>query len=288
MAKSTAWIAFLFPKSCWRTCLRPNDSTGFSPRHWQTPLRIAGLALRLLFLLIMEGAYLLLFVIVMPETCQNVVDDRIVPPQSCNMSLLNHLHISKLRISGANLTGLRERQALARKRKLRFPYPLGTLCVINQKDVGRGTIVVLQQYCIHWGRRGGGGGGRGGISSHRFHPCSRRCTDSTICRSDILSSPSGRIYDCPVRRREIDGFVLPSPREQGFPIDKKRGYDLKNFLLVRARLQVAAPLLPVGIASILWYGWVLDRTVSCRSSGPTLHNQLLFGRRFHVHGGYAD
>ena len=43
-----------------------------------------------------------------------------------------------------------------------------------------------------------------------------------------------------------------------FPIDQKRGNDLKGFPLEQARLQVAVPQLAIGTVAILCYGWILE------------------------------
>ena len=48
-------------------------------------------------------------------------------------------------------------------------------------------------------------------------------------------------------------------KQAGFKIDIKRGDDMKNFPLEKARIQVVLPPLYVGIAALLAYGWVIDK-----------------------------
>ena len=48
-------------------------------------------------------------------------------------------------------------------------------------------------------------------------------------------------------------------KKAGFKTDIKRGDDIRNFPLEKARIQVAWPLLYIGIASILCYGWAIDQ-----------------------------
>lgn len=45
----------------------------------------------------------------------------------------------------------------------------------------------------------------------------------------------------------------------GIILDRKRGEDMRHFPIERARLQVAWPLLYGGQASLLCYGWVLEK-----------------------------
>ena len=45
----------------------------------------------------------------------------------------------------------------------------------------------------------------------------------------------------------------------GITIDRKRGDDMRDFPIEKARIQVAWPLLYVGQAALLCYGWVLEK-----------------------------
>jgi MFS family permease len=58
----------------------------------------------------------------------------------------------------------------------------------------------------------------------------------------------GRLLDWNFRRLAV---------KHGFPVDKKRATDLKDFPLEQARIQVAWPLVVVGDAALLCYGWVM-------------------------------
>ena len=48
-------------------------------------------------------------------------------------------------------------------------------------------------------------------------------------------------------------------REAGFPVDIKRGDDMRNFPLEKARIQVVAVMVYLGIAAFVAYGWVLQQ-----------------------------
>lgn len=48
-------------------------------------------------------------------------------------------------------------------------------------------------------------------------------------------------------------------KDIGITIDRKRGDDMKDFPIEKARIQVIWPLLYLGQASLLCYGWVLEK-----------------------------
>ncbi|KAL1598890.1 hypothetical protein SLS60_008033 [Paraconiothyrium brasiliense] len=204
------------------------------------------------FLVIMAGVYMVPLILIFPETGRNVVGNGSIPPQSFNMSLLNYLKVRKSCKAhrGNELTravSREEQQALARKRKLRIPNPLGTLKVIGQKDAGLllfyNSLVYTAFYTV--------------ISSapYLFEEI-YGFNDLQIGLSFIpfgvgaMIAPmtAGKLMDWNYRRLAKKG---------GFRIDKKRGDDLKDFPLEQARLYIAIPMLVVGILVILCYGWVL-------------------------------
>ena len=51
-------------------------------------------------------------------------------------------------------------------------------------------------------------------------------------------------------------------KKLGFPVDLKRGDDLKDFPIERARIQVILPSLAVGAASVLCYGWAMQQNAN--------------------------
>jgi MFS family permease len=48
-------------------------------------------------------------------------------------------------------------------------------------------------------------------------------------------------------------------RKLNFPVDEKKGDDLRAFPIERTRLQTVFPLMALGIAAFLPYGWVLEQ-----------------------------
>ena len=67
----------------------------------------------------------------------------------------------------------------------------------------------------------------------------------------------------------------------GITIDLKRGDNMRDFPIEKARLQVAWPLLYVGQAALLCYGWVLEK--NARLAAPMI---LLFVMGFCLTGAF--
>ncbi|EON66096.1 hypothetical protein W97_05339 [Coniosporium apollinis CBS 100218] len=211
------------------------------------------------FLTILVVVYLVPFLIIFPETGRNVVGNGSIPPQGWNLSLINYLECRKAAKAEDELTRTMSRELnrqaqaeLAKKRKLRWPNPLNTLKVIGQKDVGLlllyNALVYTAFYCVAssapflFEEIYGFNDLQIGLS---FLPFGFGCLLAPII--------GGKLQDWNYRR---------VAKQVGMPIDRKRGDDLRHFPLERARIEVAVPLLVVGDAALICYGWVLEVNAS--------------------------
>ena len=68
--------------------------------------------------------------------------------------------------------------------------------------------------------------------------------------ASITNVITGRILDWNYRR---------GAKQLNFPVDRKRGEDLRDFPIELARIQVLLPLLALGIAALTAYGWALNQ-----------------------------
>lgn len=204
------------------------------------------------FLVIMAGIYMIPLILVFPETGRNVVGNGSIPPQGWNMSLLSYLKVRKAQKSQdpqlSRVVSRDEQQALARKRKLRIPNPLATLKVIGQKDAGLllfyNSLIYTAFYTV--------------ISSapYVFEEI-YGFNDLQIGLSFIpfgigaMIAPitAGKLMDWNYRRLAA---------QLNIPINTRRGDAPKDFPIEHARLAVAIPMLAIGTATILCYGWVLQ------------------------------
>ncbi|THY53701.1 MFS general substrate transporter [Aureobasidium pullulans] len=205
------------------------------------------------FLVILSACYLVPFLIAFPETGRNVVGNGSIKPQSWNRSLINYLHERKV----AKAPALRrtvtresirlEEARLAKARKLRIPNPLKTLKIVFEKDTGLLLLYNSLVYTAFYDVTASMPYLFGMIYNYNdlqiglcFIPFGMGCLIAPIL--------GGRALDWNFRRLAL---------KHGFPVDKKRATDLKDFPLEKARIQVTWPLVVVGDAALLCYGWVM-------------------------------
>ncbi|KAI9732557.1 MAG: hypothetical protein M1834_003892 [Cirrosporium novae-zelandiae] len=191
------------------------------------------------FLTILSAAYLIPFLIIFPETGRNVVGNGSIPPPKWDMSLLSYLQTRKNPPEVTAQAGTR--------RKLRFPNPLASIHILLEKDVGLfllyNGIVFTSFYCVtatipsQFKKIYGFNDLHIGLS---FIPFGVGCCASALTVGHLQDRNYKRIA-----------------KKMGFTIDRRRGDDLRNFPIERARIEVALPLLYVGTTSVLCFGWSL-------------------------------
>ncbi|MCJ1335507.1 hypothetical protein MMC09_000778 [Bachmanniomyces sp. S44760] len=214
------------------------------------------------FLAIAAVVYLIPFLITFPETGRNVVGNGSVPPPKWNMSLLDYLKERKIENSeDLHRTPSREEKRaaqadLARKRHLRCPNPLKAIAIILEKDVGillfYNSLVYTAFYTIS--------ASAPSLFAEIYHFNDLQIGLSFIpfgVGCAIAAIAGGKLIDWNFKR---------IAHSHGIPIDKftrggnnNNNNDLRDFPIEKARIQIIWPLLYVGIAAILAYGWTLDR-----------------------------
>ncbi|KAK0650386.1 Quinidine resistance protein 1 [Lasiodiplodia hormozganensis] len=207
------------------------------------------------FLVIMAGVYLIIFTITCPETGRNVVGNGSIPPQGWNMSVLNWLSVRKAakKDNSISRTVSREsnriaQQRLARSRKLRWPNPLNTMKLIREPDVG---LLLFYNSLVYTAFMDVA------ASAPFLFTATYSLNDLQIGLS-FIPFGFGALLAPLVNGRLLDWNYRRTAARIGMTIDRKRGDDLRSFPIERARIEVAAPLLAVGLASLTAYGWVMD------------------------------
>ncbi|KAK4115904.1 MFS general substrate transporter [Canariomyces notabilis] len=208
------------------------------------------------FCLIYAAVWLVPYVLTVPETCRNVVGNGSIPAPAWNMTVIElfrfrrrrHDQKQKEKHTGPLITPL-EDSPPNRNRNLRFPNPFNALRVLLEKDVGLllfyGSLVYLVFLLV----------------------CATLSTQlaETYHLSDLQVGLCYLPYGvgCAVAAF-LQGLVLDRHYRRiatriGFPIDYKRGdNDLRGFPIERARIEPVYPILCVGIAAVVAYGWVLQ------------------------------
>jgi len=210
------------------------------------------------FLVIISASFLIPYILTVPETGRNVVANGSIRPQGWNMSVNDYLRFRKeiKAQDGLARTATTESRRLAqaelaKHRKLRFPNPLNTVHIVMEKDVG---IVLLSNALIYtafydiiasipqlFQQIYGFNDLQIGLC---YIPFGVGCA--------IASWVNGKLLDRNYRR---------VARSVGFTIDRKHGDDLRNFPIERARIEIIWPMLFLGLACMLGYGWALERNV---------------------------
>ncbi|KAK8042928.1 major facilitator superfamily transporter [Apiospora phragmitis] len=175
-----------------------------------------------------------------PRNGRKIVGNGSIPPQGWNMTLLDYIRFRRIPINES-----RPPQA---KRKFPIPNPFNTLRVLGNKDM---ALVLGYNALIYVG----------------FMTCT--ATLSTQF-ADIYHYNNIQLGLCylPVgvacmTSSISQGFILDwnyrrTAKKLGVKIDRKRGDNLKDFPIERVRIQLIFPLILVGGAVYIAYGWVLQ------------------------------
>ena len=224
------------------------------------------------FLAILAVVYSIPLAVSFPETGRNVVGNGSIPPPAWNMSLLNYLKSRRIEHDDAlsRTVSRQEKKAaraeLASRRKLRWPNPLKTVHIILEKDVGMILLYNALIYTAFYDVTASLPSqfqeiygfnelqiGLVDVLTDFGYNCSFLVRLSFIpfgVGCSIASLAFGKLMDMNYKR---------VAQNAGFKIDIKRGDDMRNFPLEKARIQVFIGPLYVGIAAVLCWGWVLER-----------------------------
>ncbi|OAL27226.1 hypothetical protein AYO20_09824 [Fonsecaea nubica] len=211
------------------------------------------------FLTIVSGGYLVLYIVFMPETHRKIVDDgSIVPYQWWRQSVvqymagrrrLKRMSAEERRDYERTHHDLAERQ---RDAKIRFPNPLGSFVILTNPDafciimytgiMMFSNLVLMTSTPTVFPRLYGLNELEVGLC---FLPLGVAAAVGSFC--------NGRLLDWNYRR---------TAHRLGVTVDRKRGDDLRNFPIERARLQAVFFTQILQVAALLPYGWALEHHAS--------------------------
>jgi multidrug resistance protein len=194
------------------------------------------------FLTISGGVVVIIFILILPETCRKIVGNGSIPPQKWNLSVLTYMKLRKQRKAGKVDV---ERRTLSHKGR---PNPLNSVRILFDKESGlvlfyaatifTGFYMVLtsmpsqlqQQY---------------GFNTLQIGLCYIPIGCGGIAAAFIM----GPFSDWNFRRHA---------KMQGIVIDKQKQQDLTKFPIEVARLEVVLPLVTLTGVAAIGYGWVLE------------------------------
>ena len=204
------------------------------------------------FLVILSVAFLVPLLVAFPETGRHIVGNGSIPPQRWNMSVFNYLEGRRTDRRAVEAAQDAEHpvkpETYAGNRRLKWPNPLKAVHILMEKDVAMILIYNALVYTAYFdvttslpilfGDIYGFNDLQVGLS---FIPYGAGCV--------VASLLCGKLIDINYKRMA---------KINNITIDRKRGDDLRNFPIEKARVQVMYPLLALGIAALVAYGWVLQ------------------------------
>jgi multidrug resistance protein len=208
------------------------------------------------FLVIVAGAFLVPYILAVPETGRNVVGNGSVPPQGWNMTFLEWRRLRKEEksVNGLSRTqtaeGRRLAQAeLAKGRKLRFPNPLKTIHIIMEKDM---AVVLFYNALIY-------------TAFYDIMASLPQLFQEVYGFNDLqiglcyIPFGAGCALASVINGKMLDWNYKKVAREIGFTIDRKHGDDLRHFPIEKARIDLIWAPLVFGLVCVLCYGWALEK-----------------------------
>ncbi|KAI9829317.1 MAG: hypothetical protein M1819_006380 [Sarea resinae] len=198
------------------------------------------------FLVIFSAAFYVPFLLFFPETCRNIVGDGSIPPSKWCQSLPSLYKEWKMAKAG-NPVDSSERNALAKNRHIPFPNPLSTLIIIFQKEAGlillSNGLLFASYYVV-----------TSSLPSQFQHKYGFNNIQISLL---FIPIGGGSIVSAYTTGKILNWNYKRHAKRLGLSVIKSRQQDLSNFPIEKARLEVAFPLLFLGAASIITYGWVL-------------------------------
>ncbi|KAI1443683.1 MFS general substrate transporter [Annulohypoxylon stygium] len=190
------------------------------------------------FLTILAVCWLIPYVLAVPETGRKVVGNGSIPPQGWNMTLLDYIRSKRHPVN---------RPSNHPRQKLRFPNPLNTLSVIGNKDM---ALVLGYNACLYMGFNLITATLASQFADiYHYNEIQLGLCYLPIGGATMISSiTTGYILDWNFRR---------IAKKLGVRVEGKRGNDLKGFPIEKARLQIAYPLVSLGLIVSIGYGWAL-------------------------------
>ncbi|KAI8631942.1 chloramphenicol resistance protein [Xylariaceae sp. FL1651] len=195
------------------------------------------------FLIILTAVWLIPYILAVPETARKVVGNGSIPPQGWNKTLIDYARFR-------NQT--KDRSEAPIRQKIPIPNPLNTLKVLRHKDMAMilfynatmficfstvtATLATQFQQIYGYDEL---------ILGLLYLPIGGSTT--------IASIGGGFVADWNFRR---------IAKKLGVKVDRKRGNDMENFPVERARIQLIIPLIFVGTAACIGYGWALEYEVN--------------------------
>ncbi|KAJ6189286.1 hypothetical protein N7519_004194 [Penicillium mononematosum] len=205
------------------------------------------------FLVIVSGGYLVFYVLAMPETARKIVGNgHSVPNEWWRRSVIQWWSKRQAQSDEEGQTGAEgSQQHSSHTKRLRFPNPLKSFVILLEWDaliiISYVGIVMFSNIALLTSTPSLFGP-LYGFNELQIGLCFLPLGVSS-CLGAVLY---GKVIDYNYKR---------TAQRLGFPVDRKKGDDLRSFPIERTRLQTVFPTMAVGVAAFIPYGWVLQQKV---------------------------
>lgn len=213
------------------------------------------------FCFIFAFAVLVPYALTVPETCRAIVGNGSIKPTGwqnmTTVELVRSRHARRKQRLIDEQNGVQQGQAddtgeARTKPKLRFPNPLRALAIAFDKGVGLIIFYNSILYLIFI------------ISVATLSTQFKNIYHYNDLQIGLCYLPYGAGCFCAAigQGYMLDWNYRRVARKIGFSIDKKRGDDLSNFPIEKARIMPLYLFVSVGIVAMILYGWILELRTS--------------------------
>ncbi|KAM4066175.1 major facilitator superfamily protein [Hirsutella rhossiliensis] len=203
------------------------------------------------FLAILAGVTIVLIIFFFPETCRHIVGDGSLYPPPMYRSVWQILRSRPRTVVPGRSHG--DSSTLRKEKQFKFKPPnvLGSLFMLFEKETAlllwTGSIVFAGFYCV--------ASAMPILFSHRYG------FDEIKVGLMYLPLAAGSVGAASLVGPLINWNFRRHCAKLGIPCDRSRQQDLSGFPVERARLEIGLPLLAVGGASLIGWGWAVNATV---------------------------
>ncbi|EED24402.1 MFS transporter, putative [Talaromyces stipitatus ATCC 10500] len=207
------------------------------------------------FLVIISGSYLAVYTILTPETHRKIVGDgSILPSESWRLSILQYVRIRRklARMTPEEKQEYGEEQAALtaqqKSRKIKFPNPLLSFVILLEKDA---FVIILYAAIMFFGMM---------IMMTSLPSLFPEYYGLDELQVGLCFLPFGisTAIGAVINGKFLDLNYKRLARKLGMSVDRKRGDDLTNFPIEKARLQLSFLWSSILAATMLGYGWALN------------------------------
>lgn len=211
------------------------------------------------FLVIFTGVLLVVFILLFPETCRNVVGNGSIPAKGVNRSIIGHLSQKRWAEQNGTPSSADDSTELNRGRKrASFPNPLRTLRILADPE---SCAILLYNGFFFTGMMVV----TSSVPTLYAHTYNLNTLEIGLC---FISMGMGSLTSTLTMGHAADWNFRRHAKRLGFDIKKGRQQDLSNFPIERVRFEIVFPGHLIGTMAFVVFGWTLDAGVSL--AGPEI------------------